>query len=273
MYKKSYFYIESGYMMTSDEQYEKFFDEIVNLFATKGWEIKRPRSMGVCPEVKKDKTELYIHPTSVSGNIDIELKEEIESILKCGTTFSYVRNKDYGEVFDWSDEEYLNYLAENKDAIKTDILESFKTKRSNLYIYSDFFTGPLRNICDKYRKPRLTDDTLHSGNKDYNYIGDLFKKLITEGEILAGKTNSGICYRTAKPIETQAINDFKKWCEENNKSICDTSVSEYAHSTLDLSSKADGKNLNLLFNFSQVIESMYGNQSKIQEDDEDEFEM
>ena len=66
-------------MNVSAAQQEKFYDEILDLFVKNGWKIKVPHSQGVCPEIQNGKSELYIHPQSLSGDVDVEHMQSDEN--------------------------------------------------------------------------------------------------------------------------------------------------------------------------------------------------
>ena len=257
MYKHCYFYIESGYMNVSAAQQEKFYDEILDLFLKNGWEIKRERSMGVCPEIRNGKSELYIHPQSLSGDIDVELIGKISNILNKGTQFKYYRFTDYGEVYDWSDAQYLEYLEQNKSDIENDLVKVFQTKRRNLYMQDGVLNGPLRDVREKYKRYRVgCDRGGNSDNLEWKYVSEIFKNLVLSGRILPGETRICMCFRTAKSEETAAIKNYLAWCKENDKPVNDSTVNEYSRETFNFSSKPDCDKMNILFGYSAFIKNL-----------------
>ena len=270
MYKHCYFYIESGYMNVSAAQQEKFYDEILDLFVKNGWEIKVPHSQGVCPQIRNGKSELYIHPQSLSGDIDVELIGKISNILNKGTQFKYYRFTDYGEVYDWSDEQYSEYLKQNKSSIESDLLKVFQTKRRNLYMQEGVLSGPLRDVREKYKRYRVgCDRGGNSNNLEWKYVSEIFKDLVLSGKIIPGETKMGICFRTAKSEETAAIKKYLAWCQESNKPVNDSTVNEYSRENLNLYSKTDFDISNVLFGYSAFIKELSEEQQQ-KEDTEDE---
>lgn len=271
MYKHCYFYIESGYMNVSAAQQEKFYDEILDLFVKNGWEIKVPHSQGVCPEIQNGKSELYIHPQSLSGDVDVELIGKISNILNKGTQFKYYRFTDYGEVYDWSDAQYLEYLEQNKSNIENDLLKVFQTKRRNLYMQDGVLSGPLRDVREKYKRYRVgCDRGGNSDNLEWKYVSGIFKDLVLSGQILPGETKMGICFRTAKSDETEAIKNYLAWCKGNDNPINDSTVNEYSRETFNFSSKPDCDKMNILFGYSAFIKDLSEEQKgKVDVEDEE----
>ena len=258
-------------MKVSDEQQERIFDEITDLFVKNGWDIKVKRSMGECPEMRNGKSELYIHPQELVGNIDTELVESIENILKQGTQFKYSYFKSYEDVYDWNDAQYLEYLENNKKNIEKDLLKEFKTKRKNLYMSAgDYFAGPLYHISEEYKKHRLSCD---SGSLEWNYVQEQFKQLVLSAKILAGETRKGVFFRTAKREETAAIKKYLNWCKENEKSVNDSTVNEYLRATFNTAENANCDQVNVLFGYSAFINEIAKEQQQGQETEDDEMEL
>ena len=261
-------------MNVSAAQQEKFYDEILDLFVKNGWEIKVPHSQGVCPQIRNGKSELYIHPQSLSGDVDVELIGRISNILNKGTQFKYYRFTDYGEVYDWSDEQYSEYLKQNKSNIESDLLKVFQTKRRNLYMQEGVLSGPLRDVREKYKRYRVgCDRGGSSDNLEWKYVSEVFKDLVLSGQILPGETKMGICFRTAKSEETAAIKKYLAWCQESNKPVNDSTVNEYSRENLNLYSKTDFDMSNILFGYSAFIKELSEEQKgrvDVKDEDEDE---
>lgn len=228
MYQHCYFRIESNHISLNPERTNDLFKEIVELFEQKGWKSLHEYGVGNCPEIQKGKSVLYVHPQSLSGDVDVDLIEEIEETLKEGIRFEYYQTDRYKEVFDWTDEQYLDYLNQNKDKIIEDLLKDFKTKRSNQVILPDFSFGPLRNVCDRYKVKRLgTSGIETSSNLDWNYVYDQFTKLVSSGKLFVAETNRGMGFRTATAKETARTQEYLKWCCDNEKPISNKNTQEY----------------------------------------------
>lgn len=253
-YQNCYFRIESGHLTLSAEQSKKLFDEIVNLFEEKGWISLHEYGIGECPEISKGKSILYIHPQSLSGNVNITLVDEIEETLKKGVNFKYYHTDKYHKVYDWSDEEYLEYLTQNKENIIHELLKDFQTKRSNQVIIPNFYCSPIRSVCDKYKLNRLEVNGTHiSANLDWNYVYDQFTKLVSSGKLFVGETNRGRGFRTASPKETARVQQYLKWCCENEKPISDKTTQEYIQIKLSEDYALPDKEITPIFAYSDWV--------------------
>ena len=139
-YKRTYFRINTpsyynnkyGVGFGCQQEREDFDNHIVEMFLNDGWELKEKRSSNSCPEVIKDKQTLYLHPQHFSGAILEENISHIEKLLSSSTLFKFKKTDIYEDVFDLSDDEYIELLKSKQDEIEKDILEAFKTKRRNL---------------------------------------------------------------------------------------------------------------------------------------------
>jgi hypothetical protein len=106
----------------------------------------------------------------------------------------------YEDIFDITDEEYINILEAKRSDIENDILEGYKTKRSNLYITGN---TPLSRVIDKYRIKRLCHHVgvYSNDNIDYKFIEGIFNELVKTNKIITADTRNGIGYRTARDKE------------------------------------------------------------------------
>lgn len=198
-YRSIHFRLESGYKWgegMEEDRTNDFYDDITNLFKNGGWTIKEKRSSSSCPVVTKDKNRLYLHPMDASGELQEDLISEVEEILSKGKTFTHYNTDIYEILHDMSDEEYQIYLEENRNNIESDILNAFKTKRKNLYIVQSH--AVIDNIKEKYRIQRIQEHICRSSNNiEWQYVADIFLKLINDNKIIVAKTKSGEGYRTA----------------------------------------------------------------------------
>jgi hypothetical protein len=205
-YKNVYFRINTpsyyrnnkcGVGFENQQSGEQFHNEVLNVFLNDGWELKREHSCsGGCSRVTKDKQELYLHPQEFSGVIFDENIPYIEQLISNSEMFKWSNTDIYEEVFDITDEEYLNILKSKRQYIEQDILEAFKTKRSNLYITSSW--SCVNNVLDKYRIKRLSHyiGVISSDNLDVKYFLEVFQELVDKGLIVTAQTKSGTGYRT-----------------------------------------------------------------------------
>ena len=197
-------YYNSKYGVGFDqEDREKFNAEVLNLFLNDGWQLKEEKYKSIwgCNRVIKDKQELYLHPQDFSGVVKVENIPYIEQLINSSTMFKLRCIDAYEEVFDITDEEYMNILKSKEKDIKQDLLETFKTKRSNLFIV-DTWTA-ISRVLNKYKIKRLKSyiGVTSSDNADVQYFEELFKELISQGEIVTMGTKHGKGYRTRKDKE------------------------------------------------------------------------
>jgi len=207
-YKKVYFRIrtpmyynpEYGLGFSTPEDAMLFDKTIAELFLNDGWTVKEKKFKDSCNRVVKKKQELYLHPQSVSGVVLEENIPHIEQLLSNSSIFEFKKTDIYEDVFDITDEEYMNILKSKQAEIEKDILIVYKTKRRNLYI-TDTWT-PLNKVLDKYRIKRLSNysSVISSNNIDFQYITELFEDLIKQNKIVTAKTKHGIGYRTNKEL-------------------------------------------------------------------------
>lgn len=199
----SYYNAKYGLGFDSEETTKQFKAEAANIFINDGWEVKKDKYNSSCPTVIKDKQELYLHPQSFSGVVKEDNILYIENLLKNSNIFTFRNTDIYYECFDIADEEYLNILESKRIEIANDILESHKTKRSNLYRIG--YTC-LDTVFKKYQIRRLSHHSASysSNDIDWKYIEGVFNDLIKENKILTAQTKHGTGYRTAKEKELKA---------------------------------------------------------------------
>ena len=118
--------------------------------------------------------------------------------MSSSNIFKFEKTDIYEDVFDITDEEYINILKSKQNEIEQDILAVYKTKRKNLYI-TDTWT-PLNKVLDKYRIKRLSNysGVISSSNIDVRYITEVFENLVKQNKIVTANTKHGIGYRTNK---------------------------------------------------------------------------
>jgi len=207
-YKKVYFRIHTpmyynpkyGLGFSTPEDATLFDKTITELFLNDGWTIKEKKFKDSCNRVVKDKQELYLHPQSISGVVLEENIPHIEQLLSNSSIFKFEKTDIYEDVFDITDEEYINILKSKQNEIEQNILAVYKTKRKNLYI-TDTWT-PLIKVLDRYRIKRLSNysGVISSSNIDVKYITELFENLIKQNKIVTAKTKYGLGYRTNKEL-------------------------------------------------------------------------
>ena len=162
-YAKVYFNMESeGYCYPSfsftEEQREKFTDDINRIFSSIGWMCEEPerKLSGVCATWRKGKSHLYMHPQQFSGEVLKNDIKEVAEALQSGKVFSLRWVDIYETVYDISNEEYKKYLESKKIEICTVLYEDFGTTRKN----KAFDTmDVIKRLIKKYGLPRIGKET------------------------------------------------------------------------------------------------------------------
>lgn len=192
-YAKVYFNMESeGYDYPSfsftEEQKEKFTDDINRIFSSIGWACEEPerKLSGVCARWRKGKSHLYMHPQQFSGEV---LKNDIQEVAKAlqgGTVFS-LRWVDIREtVYDISNEEYKDYLESRKKEICTALYEDFgTTRRDKAYDTMDV----IKRLIKKYGLPRIGKETDRIAidyirNRVIDMAADGLVKIFRDGDLM-----------------------------------------------------------------------------------------
>lgn len=203
-YKRVYFrintpsYYKSSYGVGFENQEESNnFDRVaINIFLKDKWKIKEKRNNGSCTTIVKDKQELYLHPQSFSGIVLEQNIPNIEQLLKKeNDMFKFECTDIYDDIFDISDEEYINILESKKQEIENCIINIFKTKRKNLYILSTYTS--LNKVLNKYRIKRLDSyiGVYSDSDIDIKWIKNIFDNLVKQNKIVSAETKNGIGYR------------------------------------------------------------------------------
>ena len=194
VYRKVYFRIRtecysSGW--SSDADKAAFKEESRRLFQDLGWAVTLGNNGG-CDTVAKDQQDLYLHPSSFSGVLEEANIQPLQEQLSKAKTFRCYHVDCYEEYQDFSDEAYRAELEAKRDEITGYILETCRTKRSNLYIVAPFAIHvaehfKIRRLCDKDGRNKI-------GNQ---FVAELMDELLQKGWLVAGKTSHGEGIRTA----------------------------------------------------------------------------
>lgn len=184
-YAKVYFNMETegyGYPSFSftDEQREKFTDDINRIFSSIGWICEEPerKLSGVCARWRKGKSHLYMHPQQFSGEVLKNDIQEVAKALQSGTVFS-LRWVDIREtVYDISNEEYKDYLESRKKEICTALYEDFgTTRRDKAFDTMDV----IKRLIKKYGLPRIEKEVDRIA---ISYIRNRIIDMATEGLVM-----------------------------------------------------------------------------------------
>lgn len=204
-YKNVYFRIKTeAYDFNcswTKEQAEEFDNEARNIFVLDGWDIKESRSNSGCTTVIKDKQHLYLHPQSFSGEILEDNVQYIEQLLQSAKTFKHYHTDIYETRHDLTNDEYRKILNEHKKEITKDILEAFRTKRSNLYYSSSY--SLLTKVIGEYSVMMLGFG--YQDGFPVSYASEIFEDLIKQGYIVVSNIRSGEGYRTINKTEQKEL--------------------------------------------------------------------
>lgn len=201
----SYYNNKYGIGFGTPEESQNFHNNIKELFINNGWNIKKENFNGGCATVIKDKQELYLHPQSISGVVTIENITYIEQLLSTSTLFTFRNTDIYEDVFDITDEEYIDMLQSKRKEIEYEILKVYRTKRSNLYITTTWDT--LQSVLEKFRIKRISHyiGVYSLSNVDFQYISEIFENLVNSKRIITAQCQSGTGYRTVDYKDTKII--------------------------------------------------------------------
>ncbi|MDD4779206.1 MAG: hypothetical protein PHT02_01190 [Tissierellia bacterium] len=201
-----YYKAKYGVGFANNEDKDLFNKLVTEIFIKDGWEVKKERvTSSSCPTVIKDKQELYLHPQSLSGVIEENNIIHIENLINNSDIFKFEITDIYEDVFDLSDEDYIEILKSKRAEIEVDLLETFKTKRSNLYI-TNLWTA-INRVLDKYRIKRLSHyiGVISSDNIDVQFMYRIVENLRKSGKIITAETRNGEGYRTANKKEMKEL--------------------------------------------------------------------
>lgn len=202
-YKHVYFRLNSGYEWgkgMDQDKTEKFYSDILALFEADGWTIKEPYHQGSGATVANGNSSLYIHPQAVSGYVTEELIPAVSTALEHGCTFQHYATDIYDTAYNWTAQQYREYLNSKRGDINAALLEVFKTPRRNLYKF-DYNALPV--VISKFHVQRLDGQNGHcTGDITEQVIREMFTALVNAGKIDKGETSRGTAYRTAPQRRT-----------------------------------------------------------------------
>ena len=179
---------------------ENFYSDILALFAAEGWTITQPYRNGNGAAVANGNSSLYIHPQAVSGYVTEDLIPAVSAALEHGCTFQHYATDIYETAYNWTAQEYRDYLNSICGDINTALLEAFKTPRRNLYKFSHIV---LPTIISRFHVQRLDGQNGHcTGDITEQVIREKFADLVIAGKIEQADTRKGPAYRTAPQRRT-----------------------------------------------------------------------
>lgn len=123
------------------------------------------------------------------------LDEKISAALEHGCTFQHYATDIYETAYNWTAQQYRDYLNSKRGDINAALLEAFKTPRRNLYKF-DYNALPV--VISKFHVQRLDGQNGHcTGDITEQVIREMFTALVNTGKIDRGETKNGAAYRTA----------------------------------------------------------------------------
>lgn len=210
MFKETYFYIESGYIWGkghSENESNIFNAEIKRIFENvlTGWTLKEKTINSACNEYlyKDGLSSLYCHPMTISGIIDTELKNQVETALKNSKVIEFRYSKEFNQYENISMEEVENRIWNRKNEIVKDLFNIFQTNRRNQY----YFIGNCDRLNSKYHINSINQKW---DNHESKIIREVLKYAVEIGVIVTAKDDRDIeMYRALNKTE------FKAWMRKN----------------------------------------------------------
>ena len=156
--------VYGDYSQEAHEAAEKaltaFYSEVVELLKGEGWTLLNDYAhWHTCPELTKGAQYLYVHPDSISGEVDPADIDALEAKFKALTACEYHGTDNYGDIVLTRSEadERMLYRETYTEGIAATIKECTTTKRSNLYKDRGDALGCIRNrIAIQNKRTDLT---------------------------------------------------------------------------------------------------------------------
>ena len=210
-YKRVYYRIESGYMCGGMmDRCKEALEELQQQLQDAGWHLDIPYKPGTaCPELSLGKSNLYCHPTQVSGIVETSLIKPLEDIFRKGNNYIFRATDIYEDVYDFTWDELKQYhLDRNRQTIELLLLDSFKTKRSNLY-------KPVAKVIEHIAE-KISVHTFLKANSyipadvEREVVRELFDGLYNEGHftVTKGRGDLTIARTNPKPVPVLQVTLF-----------------------------------------------------------------
>jgi len=209
-YSDTYFRINGNGYNTGDwndwsENKSKVFqDEVNDILINQGWTIHEPSMSAASPTATKGKNHLYLHPQNFSGVCENAERVRVYEALQAGTTFACSSVDVYREIYDMSDEQLLENLNNEKEAIEQDLLQFYTTKRSNLYVTTEPSYNVIKRLAIEGKHGRDGVDGRTQGICQ-NFVGEVKQALVDSGKLKTSQTRNGLGYRAANEAELKDL--------------------------------------------------------------------
>lgn len=218
--------VYGDYSQEAHEAAEKaltaFYSEVVELLKGEGWTLLNDYAhWNTCPELTKGAQYLYVHPDSISGEVNPADIDALEAKFKALTTCEYRGTDNYGDIVLTRSEadERMLYRETYTEGIADVIKECTTTKRSNLYKDKGDALGCIRNRIAIWNK--RTDLTGHGTgyyrerNAVAGFVQEEYDRLLQAGYIkeATGQNGRTLCRWINKKEEKErakAIREAEK---------------------------------------------------------------
>lgn len=188
-YIKTYFRIDSGYQWgsgMSQESHKAFVYENRLIFEDLGFKIL-PGNRNASDIAYRGHEYLYLHPMNFSGYILKDSISEITEAISKATRYTLRQVDTYETIRFYNPEEFEDELLDREPEIRMCILNSFKTKRKDLYVPEYIIS----NI-----KSGISYDSANADlkNIESDFIHDVFLEMIASGDLEEKIDESGCTY-------------------------------------------------------------------------------
>lgn len=197
------FHIEAGYNggYMPREKHDAFYTEIKEVFTEKGFRYEE--RVNGCPDVILGKTCLYCHPTCLSGPVEETHFPVLEQILSNGKSFRLYSLDKHNELQDFTTGEELEHYRSCTEAVESDLLVAFRTKKSNLFKSKNEI---LELVAQKIHMPTIRTPYMSGyASISKQFVEEIYKNMVQRGLLIEDSKVMGIqsipLCRTANPKE------------------------------------------------------------------------
>lgn len=190
-----------------------FNNEVVQLLLADGWTLRKENyGPGECPQMKKGAQYLYCHPQDISGEVEKEDIERLETMFRNMQSCEYRWTDNYGDVVVTTSEEDERQLYQDyyPAGLATTLSDLLTTKRKNLFKdKSSAFYAACNRICIQNRRTDRDDIGTGSCNMRrpvVDFVTSEWERLKALGYIReASGTNNRQLARWANKAEQREI--------------------------------------------------------------------
>lgn len=184
---------------------EAFYSEAKKALESIGFVVSQSHLGGSCPSAIRGKEELYLHPMNFSGDLKKSSVGEVGNALEkvSAEVFKVSWVDLYETVYDMTSTEYEDYLRSKEKEIEKMLMETAKTKRSNLYknIYDVKQYATDKVILKRVGRPERTE---YPGGQTDRFVMACMESLINRGYMRKGPWHDDLI-RTANKTEMKGL--------------------------------------------------------------------